>query len=183
MGGTRSPFTTPSVLSQGIGWETNHRAPPAENEITTGGGPARSGLWGVFDPKHGYATGTVSECDVDEPPEHCLFKDGMTGIRQPGESPLYAVGGFFTGSALPKLVAILDGGIPISLGSVPNDFQFYGVIDTGGFETFRFEERDGKLGQARYVFADDFTIGTESSVIFSDGFDSGNLNAWSTSIP
>jgi hypothetical protein len=182
-GGARSPLSSPSVLSQGIEWETNHRTPPASNEITTGSGPARTGLWGVFDPEHGYATGTTAECDVNDPPEHCLFKDGMTGIRQPGENPLFAVGGFFTGAALPKLVAYLDTGLPIALGSAPNGFQFYGVIDTRGFEAFRFEDRDGKIGQARYVFADDFTIGFALSEIFSDGFESGDTSAWVLTAP
>ena len=182
-GGARSPVTAPSVVSQGIAWQSNHPDPPAENEITTGPGPARSGQWAVFDPEHGYATGTPTQCDVDVPPEHCLHKDGFTGIRQPGESRLHAVGGFFTGAAQPKLVMILDGGPRIGLGSVPLGFQFYGVIDTLGFETFRIEERDGKIGQARYVFADDFTFGTSSSPIFSDGFESGDTSAWSTTNP
>jgi len=69
----RSPLTAPSVVSQGIKWESNHPAPPAENEITTGPGPARSGEWAVFDLSHGYATGTEKQCDVDIPPEHCLL--------------------------------------------------------------------------------------------------------------
>ena len=182
-GAARSPDTAPSVLSQGIAWETNHPDPPAENGITTGTGPARSGLWGVYDPQHGYATGTEVECDIDVPPEYCLHKDGVTGIRQPGEGTLYAVGGYFTGSALPKLVMILDGGMPIGLGTAPNLFQFYGVIDILGFETFRIEETDGKVGQARYVFGDDFTFGTSLWAIFADGFESGDTLAWSDSMP
>ena len=182
-GAARSPDTAPSVISQGIAWESNHPDPPAENEITTGPGPARTGLWGVFDREHGYATGTAVECDVDEPPEHCLYKDGLTGIRQNGESRLVGIGGFFTGVALPKLVAILDGGVPVSLGGVPPGYQFYGVIDTRGFGTFRFEERGGKIGQARYVFADDFTIGTMLSEIFFDGFESGDTSFWSSQAP
>jgi len=60
-GAVRSPNAAPSVASQGIVWASNHPDPPAENEITTGQGPARTGLWGVFDPEHGYATGTVVE--------------------------------------------------------------------------------------------------------------------------
>ncbi len=173
-GAIRSPFTAQSVVSQGTVWETNHAAFPAENEITTGTGLARSGEWGVFDPSHGYATGTAQQCDVDNPPEHCLFKDGFTGIRQPGESTLYAAGAYFTGLALPRLVMILDGGSPIALGSAPNGFQFYGVIHTLGFESFRIEETDGKIGQARFVFADDFTFATSLSIIFADGFESGD---------
>ena len=167
----RSPLTAPSVLSQGILWESNHPDPPAENRITTGPGPALTGGWAVFDLEHGYATGSPAVCDVDDPPEHCLYKDGFTGIRQPGESGLYAAGGHFTGTAQPKLAMILDGGVPIPLGSAPNGHQFYGVINTLGFDTFRIEETDGKVGQARFVFADDFTFGTTSTMIFADGFE------------
>ena len=115
--------------------------------------------------------------------EHCLYKDGFTGIRQPGEITLRAVGGHFTGSALPKLAMILDGAAPINLGSAPNGFQFYGVIRTLGFETFRIEETDGKVGQARFVFGDDFTFGTSLSEIFLDGFESGDTSAWSNPTP
>jgi hypothetical protein len=160
-GSVRQPNTAPSVSSQGVKWETNHPAPPASNEITTGMGAAYSGLWGVYDPNHGYATGTAGECDVDNPPDHCWFKDGVTGTREAGYSTLYAVGGYFTGSQ-PKLVVILDGGAPITLGllSTPGH-QFFGVIDSAGFTTFRFEETSGKLGQNRFVFADDFRFGMD----------------------
>jgi hypothetical protein len=182
-GAARFPFTAPSVLSHGIAWQSNHPTAPAENEITTGSGPARTGLWGVFDPEHGYATGTADQCDIDNPPEHCLHKDGFTGTRQPGESTLHAAGGYFTGTALPKLVMILDGGAPINLGGAGNGFQFYGVIDTSGFQTFRIEEVDGKVGQARYVFADDFTFGISTASIFADGFESGATGEWSTTVP
>jgi len=167
----RSPYTAPSVISQGIKWESNHPAAPALNKITTGPGPALNGQWAVFDLEHGYATGTEGNCDVDDPDEHCLHKDGFTGIRQAGESVLNAAGGHFTGQAQPKLVMILDGGAPISMGSAPNGHQFYGVINTAGFVTFRVEETDGKVGQARYVFADDFIFGTSSKAIFTDGFE------------
>ena len=43
---TREPDTAPSALSQGITWKTNHPDPPASNEIQTGTGPNRTGLWG-----------------------------------------------------------------------------------------------------------------------------------------
>lgn len=167
----RSPVTAPSVISQGIKWESNHPDAPAFNNITTGPGPARSGQRAIFDQENGYATGTAGNCDVDDPPEYCLFKDGFMGIRQPGKSTLFAAGGCFTGSAQPKLVMILDGGAAVSMGSAPNGQQFYGVINTAGFVTFRIEETDGKVGQARYVFADDFTFGASSGVIFTDGFE------------
>lgn len=179
-GAVCSLFTAPSVISQGIWWESNHPEPPAENEITTGEGPARTGQYGFFDHEHGYATGTVFECDVDVPPEHCLHEDGFTGVRQPGESMLYAAGVHLTGSAMPKVVMILDGGVPINLGWVPLGFQFYGVTDTGVFETFRLEERGGKVGQGRYVFADDFVFGTSLSLRFVDGFENGGSSRWSS---
>jgi hypothetical protein len=184
-GSIRSPDTAPSVVSQGIRWQTNHPDPPASNEITTGSGPARTGLWGVFDPDHGYATGTPTECDVDNPPTHCRLRDGFTGTKGPGETPLYGVGGFFTGAAQPNLVAILDGGSQIALGRVyVGDHQFFGVIHTGGLTSFRFEETDGKLGQARLVFADDFTFAQNGpSHIFSDGFESGGTLAWTAVVP
>ena len=184
-GSARSPSTAPSVFSQGIEWMTNHPDPPASNEITTGSGPARTGLWGVYDPEHGYATGTSTECDVDVPPTYCLFKDGFTATNEPGETPLYGVGGYFTGAAQPNLVVILDGGPPISLGRIyVGDHQFFGVIDTGGLTSCRFEETDGKIGQARLVFADDFTFAQSGPFhVFSDGFESGGTLAWSTTYP
>ena len=184
-GSVRWTDTAPSVLSQGIVWRTNHPDPPASNEITTGSGAARTGNWGVYDPEHGYATGTPTECDVDVPPEHCLHKDGFTGTRQSGESTLYGVGGYFTGQALPNLVMILNGGTPIGLGPVGvGDGQFFGVIDIVGFTSFRVEETDGKIGQLRYVFGDDFTFAFSGPFsIFSDGFESGGTLAWSAIFP
>jgi len=181
----REPETAPSILSQGIVWRTNHPDPPASNEITTGTGPARTGIYGVFDPDHGYAIGIPAGCDVNSPDPECLFKDGFTGARQDGESTLYGVGGYFDGSFGPNLVMIIDGGAPIGLGVVPSgDHQFFGVIDTAGFNSFRVEETDGKKGQIRIVFADDFTIaGMFPDFIFFDGFESGGMLAWSATYP
>jgi len=163
-GSVREPLAAPFVISQGIKWESNHPDPPASNGLTTGTGPRRTGLWGVYDPDHGYATGTPAECDIGAPPPECLFKDGFTGTREAGETTLYGVGGYFAGSAQPSLVMILDGGAPIGLGRVfVGEHQFFGVIDTGGFNSFRVEETDGKVGQTRLVFGDDFTFGTTPS--------------------
>jgi len=164
-GSVREPFSAPFVICSGIKWESNHAALPAGNNLTTGTGPTRTGLWGVYDPDHGYATGTSAECDVGgDPPPECLFKDGFTGTRESGESTLYGVGGHFTGVAQPNLVMILDGGTPIGLGRLSiGGHQFFGVIDTAGYTSFRVEETDGKIGQARYVFGDDFTFGTTPS--------------------
>lgn len=78
-GGLRSTITSkitaPSVTSQGIVWTSNH---PATNDITTGNGAAVTGEWGIYDPLHGVATGTPQECDVDNPPEKCLYHDGVS---------------------------------------------------------------------------------------------------------
>ena len=183
-GAVRYSNTAPSVVSQGVEWMTNHPDPPASNEITTGGGAARTGLWGVYDPAHGYATGTSGECDVNNPPEHCLFKDGMTGAAvSAGGGTLYGVGGFFTGTNGANLALILDAGLPIGLGKISvGTEQFFGVIDTAGFATFRFEEVDGKVGQQRLVFADDFTIG-DGVTIFTDGFETGDTTKWTAAVP
>ena len=81
----RSPYTSPAVVSQGIRWTTNHAGAPAYNELTTGSGPARTGLWGVVDAR------------------------------------------------------------------------------PAGFTSFEFREEEGKIGNALYIFADDFTLLTETS--------------------
>ena len=183
-GSVRYSNTAPSVVSQGIEWRTNHPDPPASNEITTGGGAARTGLWGIYDPDHGYATGTSVECDINNPPEHCLYRDGVTGAALgAGGGTLYGVGGFFTGTDGANLALILDSDPPIGLGKISvGTEQFFGVINTAGFSTFRFEEVDGKVGQQRLVFADDFSIGG-STTIFNDGFESGGTLAWSVIFP
>lgn len=160
-GSTREPDTDPSVTRMGIRWQTNHPEPPASNEITTGSGPARTGLWGVFDPNHGYATGTPTECDINSPPDHCLFHDGFTGTREAGQTPLHGVGGFIDGSLSPNVSIILDGTTQIGFGQLAvGGHQFLGAIDTGGFMEFRYQEEDGKVGQERFIFGDDFTFGT-----------------------
>jgi hypothetical protein len=110
----RSPNTQPSVSSRGFKWRANDFDPthvplPPPNEITTGSGAATTGQWGVFDPEHGYATGTSFQCDVDIPPAHCLFHDGFTISRGAGSSPLYGAGGFFDGTSGANVAIVLDG--------------------------------------------------------------------------
>lgn len=170
-GAARYPFSAPSVVSQGIKWESNHILPPAENEITTSP-VARTGEYRIFDPEHGYATGSELSCDIDNPPEHCLYKDGFTGTRQPGESKLYAVGGYISGIGQPKVAFILDAGPATTMGWISaGGYHFYGVIDPSGFDSFRLEELDGKIGQVRYVYGDDFTFGISLDTNFSDSFE------------
>ena len=156
----RAPNTAASVISQGVRWQSNHPYSPDWNEITTGSGPARTGEWGVYDPEHGAAEGTPAECDVDNPPEHCLYHDGFTGVLEPGVSSLHAVGGYITGSHAANVGIVLDDLSLFSAGHVYASHQFFGVIDTrpAGFTQFEFREVDGKIGQALYIFADDFTL-------------------------
>lgn len=156
----RSPNTALVISSRGVRWQSNHPDSPDWNEITTGSGPARSGQWGIYDPEHGSAEGTPGECDIDNPPVHCLYHDGFTGILEPGMIPLHGVGGYFTGIFGANVGIVLDDLTLFAGGHVTSGFQFFGVIDTrtAGFRQFEFRELDGKIGQALYIFADDFTL-------------------------
>jgi hypothetical protein len=167
----RSPDRQPSVSSRGFEWRANDFDPthvnppplPPANEITTGSGPAITGQWGVFDPEHGYATGTPVLCDVDNPPSHCLFHDGFTISRGAASGPLYGAGGFFGGTSGANVAIVLDGDWqnPIGGGKLFVGInQFFGVIDAGpvGFTEIQFRETGGKVGQQLFIFGDDFTL-------------------------
>jgi len=132
----------PSVTSNGITWQSNHAA----NGITTGGGAALNGDWGIYSVPHGDHSVGLND----------RLHDGLAGSSA---APMTAVGGWFTGTANSDLVVLLDGGAEISLGPVDNSFQFYGVVVTGGtFTSFEFREIEGTLEDQRLIFADDFTI-------------------------
>jgi len=181
-GPARSPNTVPSVNSRGFVWRANdfdptHTAPPLPpspppNEITTGSGPARTGQWGIYDLEHGYAIGTSVQCDVDNPPAHCLLHDGFTISRAPGSNPLYGAGGYFSGTHGANVAIVLDGDWqnPIGGGKVfVGDYPFFGVIDAGpiGFTEIQFRETDGKVGQLLLIFGDDFTLLAQSGIPIS----------------
>jgi hypothetical protein len=168
------PSTAPAITSQGISWTTNH---PLTNDITTGSGAARTGSWGGYDSNHGVATGTETECDVDEPPEHCLFHDGLSGFIEPDGDIIYGslqgAGGYLDSNTGGGNIAIIlyggthpiDVGTLINVGKLPHAaYNFFGVIDAtaSGFTGFEFRELDGKIGQARFIFGDDFIIATTS---------------------
>ena len=173
----RSPVTVPSVSSLGFTWKANEFDPthlvdpyppsPPPNDITTGTGPARSGLYGVFDLAHGYAVGSVSLCDVDAPPPECFYHDGLTIVREPGSSVLHGAGGYFTASSTGDVAIVLDGDWqnPIGGGRI-SGFQFFGVVDTGpfGFFEIQFREVDGRISDAFLIFADDFTLLAEPTL-------------------
>lgn len=158
-GHIRTPNSAMSVASHGVEWSSNHTGAPAYNPITTSSGPPHSGMWGIYDANHGYATGTPGQCDIDDPPEHCLYHDGISGTRLPGESALHGVGGWFTGIYGAKIAMYIDGAGPYGDHNTWNH-SFFGIVDTrpAGFTHFEFRELDGKIGQAFYVWGDDFTL-------------------------
>lgn len=178
-GSARTPNTVLAVSSRGFEWRANdfdpthtdppQPPPPPPNHITTGLGAARTGRWGVFDPGHGYATGTPVGCDVDDPDAHCLYHDGITIRRISGSGPLFGAGGWFDGTYGANVAIVLDGDWqnPIGGGTIGlGGLQFFGVIDAGptGFTEIQFRETDGKVGQALLIFADDFTLLAERNL-------------------
>jgi hypothetical protein len=186
--GVRSPNKAPAITSQGVTWTTNH---PATNDITTGSGAARTGLWGGYDSNHGFATGAINDCKGETPPENCFPHDGLSGSIQPGGDPehgsLQGAGGYFSSNTGNGAIAIIlyggthstDVGTLINVGKLPQGaYTFFGVIDATalGFTGFEFRELDGKVEQQVFVFGDDFTIATSAdaapNIIFGDGFES-----------
>jgi len=154
-GSARSPFTQPSVLSQGIIWTSNNDV----SEVTTGSGPVRTGVYGFFCLPHGnYATGT--DCHI---PGNCT--DGWivtaTGV-------MYGAGGWIEGN-FGKIEFFVDGTL-VGLGGngfVNNLHQFFGVIHPAGFTTFEVHETEGKAEDQKFIFADDFTFGVPGAIKLS----------------
>ena len=170
----RTPDSLPSVTNHGIRWTSNYPDAPVSNPISTTSGPPRTGMWAIFDPNHGYAEGTPTICDVDSFPETCLYHDGFTGEVEPGVSPLVGVGGYVTGS-FGANVAIVINDTTLYPGGQISGYQFFGVVDTrpAGFTKFEFREVDGKVGQAFFVFGDDFTFLTTAPPVVSAARDVG----------
>lgn len=145
------PMTASSITSQGITW--THNFPEVSgNNITTGSGPARTGSYGFFALPHGnYLSGP---CTV---PGHCT--DGFIGTT-PAGTLMYAVGGWLSSNQAKIGVYLDDDPTVIGFGGVglTNAPAFFGVIDTDGFNKFKFQEQEGTKEDAKYVFSDDFTI-------------------------
>lgn len=145
---TGGEHTAPSVTNKGITWTSNNPT----SEVTTGPGPARTGLWGFFTLPHGnFQTGT--DCHL---PNACT--DGWTLT---GQQTLIGVGGWVeTNTFGAKLQLVIDGdaGQPVDFGNVPLDYQhqFYGVIDPAGFQAVEFRETEGKAEDQKLIFGDDF---------------------------
>ncbi len=145
MGGTRSPAGLAEVSAAGVTWASNHSG----NEISTSGGAARTGAWGMYSNPHG---------DQTVPGALDPITDGFVGTSS---ETLMAVGGWVRGTAGGKVAVILDGDVAqrIELGPVDAQFRFYGVIDRAGFHSFEFRELEGTLQDQKLIFVDDVTMG------------------------
>jgi len=170
-GASRSPLKLPSVTSQGVMWTPNNDI----SEVTTGPGPARSGDWGFWESPHGDATGGPFD----------PLRDGFKGIWMEAGS-FVGVGGWLTsntgGGA--KVQFVLDG-IPAPDFTDPNvtsAHRFFGVIDTTGFMEFEIAETEGVVEDQKFIYGDDFLLAA-SVPVFSDGFETGDTSAWSSTVP
>jgi hypothetical protein len=135
--------TAPSVLSQGVTWTSNF----ATGQITTTTGAASNGLWGFFAYPHGsYNTG--ANCTQ---PGAC--GDGFIGSTSGG---FYAIGGWIrTNTPVAQIQLSLDGN-PLNFDNA--NFAFFGAISSTPFGRFEFREMGGATGDAKNIFADDFSF-------------------------
>jgi hypothetical protein len=140
-----------SVVSQGITWTSNHPA----NGISTSGGAARTGSWGVYSNPHG---------DQSAPFPTGFIYDGFVATG-PGGDTLYAAGGWIVTNTPPgKLnfeltyadMSVQAIGFPTE--ALDAEFEFFGVIETAGFLAVEAVELEGTAGQNIFIFGDDFTI-------------------------
>jgi hypothetical protein len=162
----RTPATATSVTNLGVQWTSNYTGTPVFNPLTTSSGAARTGQWGVYDANHGYAEGTAAACDVDDPDVTCLYHDGFSGEVAAGFQSLVGVGGYLTGIHSANVAIILNDTTLYSGGPL-FDYQFLGIVDTrsAGFDRFSFQEQTGKVGQAMYIWGDDFTFLTTTPAV------------------
>jgi hypothetical protein len=135
------------MTSMKITWTSNNTT----SQITTGNGPARTGMWGFFVIPHGNDTG--GPFDPQE--------DGFIGSAA---ETLFGVGGWLTsntGGGGAQVQFRLDGN-PVGFTDswVTYYHKFFGVIDTRGFNTFEVLETEGVIEDQKFIFADDFTIAT-----------------------
>jgi len=173
----RSPDTAQRVNSQNITWTSNH---DLTNDITTGNGAAVTGNWGMYDPLHGVATGTELECDMDTPPVKCLYHDGISGTLAASGKTLYGIGGWISGTSGAKLEFILDQISEGQSGPVSALPKFFGIIKTEGFSTFELRETEGKIGDQKNIFADDFTFAISNT---TGGPPTGSPFPWAMFMP
>ena len=103
---TRSPASAAAVVSQGVSWS-------AGDALSTSGGWARTGDWGLFDNPGGPDVITMSA------------------------SELMGVGGWFRRSTAFAIQILLDG-VPVGGFAPTPAHSFFGVIDTDGFSIGHF---------------------------------------------
>lgn len=173
--------TAQTVLAQGMSWSANNLS----SGITTGEGAARTGQWGFYSYPHGSYTDPDTGMDCTAPGD---CGDGFRG--HPAIGQLYAVGAWLrTNTPYAKIGLFLDnyplGQVdlgetcdpPGSENCTPNAqlgtaYEFFGVIDSNGFQRFEFRELEGTSEDAKLIFADDFTwSGGTGNLIFEDGFE------------
>jgi hypothetical protein len=98
---------------------------------------------------------------------------------------LVGVGGWLTSNTGGARVQFVLDGVPAPGfidPSVTSPHKFFGVIDTTGFTEFEIVETEGVVEDQKLIFGDDFTL-SALVPLFSDGFESGNTSAWSSTAP
>jgi hypothetical protein len=183
-GDTRGQVVT-TVTSQGIVWTANNPT----SGITTGSGAALTGQYGFYSIPHGSYN--------DPAPGVTCFTPGECGDGWRGRAVgqlIYAIGGWIETNTPYAKIGLFIGDYPdnaVDFGQTCNPpesencvgnstigtaHQFFGVIDTAGFEGFEFRELEGKLepggGDKKYIYADDFyfVVG-DPGLIFKNGFE------------
>ena len=180
--------TAKEITSQGISWTSNYLA----GSITTGEGSAVTGTYGFYSYLHG-------SYQTPDPGSDCLVPgqcgDGWRGRAVDGL--IYAIGGWVDTNTPYAKIGMFIGEYPdnpVDFGetcdppdsencwsnaTIGTQSEFFGVIDTAGFERFEYRELEGKdevgigEGDLKYIFADDFYFVVEDSdVIFKSDFES-----------
>jgi len=160
-GGVRSTiaggnFTAPGVTSLGVLWTSNN----PWSEVTTSGGPARTGGWGFYSLPHGsYLTGV--DCHL---PGNC--GDGWRATSSPR---LYAAGGWINGFFGSKIQMTVDGERIVNFDNpaAGSQHRFFGVVDPAGFHSFEILELEGTNEDAKYIWVDDYAIATPPGITLS----------------
>lgn len=173
-GASREPGSAPSITSQGIVWTSNFAA----NDIKTGTGAARCegtcidpDPWGLFSIPHGNPDRVTNPtmCNVIPVPPECLMQDGFIAASST-TGTIFGAGGWVKGTFSANVIFILDGNeaSPVDFGDAGRitgvGHQFFGVIDTLGFTTVEVRETEGKSGDEKLIFGDDFTFATQAVI-------------------
>jgi hypothetical protein len=164
----RAPATVPQITSQGVNWASNF----AFNDISTGSGPARTGLWGFYSKPHGDQSGALND----------RIYDGFTGTVSNPNS-LLGIGGWIVSGQIGARIDVIvshDGGTTTTAAfpdhSLGFDHKFFGFIDTAGFTSFEVVETDGTVNQPHFIFSDDFSIISDQAWTWFVATDGNDIN-------